>query len=118
MRKVLRKTLNIRLRKARSRRGISGTPATPRLSIFRSNKYIYAQLIDDVSGKTIASMNTRAIKDKKLNKTLAAKEVGLGIAELAKKLKVKSIVFHRGSYQYHGRVKAVAEGVREGGVKI
>lgn len=90
----------------------------PRVSVFRSNRYIYAQLIDDAAGKTLVSVNSRDLKDKKLKKTDAAKAVGLLAGEAAKKLGIKSAVFHRGSYRYHGRVKAVAEGLREAGIKI
>ena len=118
MRKILRKNLNKKLRSSRSRRHIFGTAIEPRLSIFRSNKYIHAQLIDDVTGKTIASSSTMGVKDKKITKTAAAKAVGGEIGESAKKLGVKKIAFHRGPYRYHGRVRAVAEGVREAGIKI
>jgi large subunit ribosomal protein L18 len=118
MRKILRKNLNKKLRKARSRRNISGTLSEPRLSVFRSNKYIHVQLIDDAAGHTIASVSSLTLKDKKLNKTAAAKAVGVEIAESAKKLGIKKIMFHRGPYQYAGRIKAVAEGIREAGLKI
>lgn len=117
MRKILRKNLNRKLRKARSRGVLFGTLAVPRISVFRSNRYIYAQAIDDAAQKTIASASSRAV-DKKLKKTEAAKSVGVNLGEAVKKLGVKSAVFHRGSSRYHGRVKAVADGLREAGIKI
>lgn len=115
MKKVLHKNLTRLLRKSRSRGKIFGTKETPRLSVFRSNKYIYAQLIDDESSKTLFSASTRG---KKMKKTEAAKAVGLAVADAAKKIGVKNIILHRGAYRFHGRVKAVAEGIREGGIKI
>ncbi len=118
MRKILRKNLNKKLRKARSRAGISGTASVPRVSVFRSNRYIYAQLVDDKAKRTVASASSRALKEKKLKKSDAAKLVGQNLGETMKKLGLKSAVFHRGAYRYHGRVKAVAEGLREAGIKI
>lgn len=120
MRLVIRKQLNKRLRKARTGAKVSGTSERPRLSVFRSSHYMYAQLIDDTKGKTVASASTRPLhKGKaKLAKSVAAKQVGALIAEAAKKLGITSAVFHRGMHRYHGRVKAVAEGAREGGLQI
>lgn len=99
---------------------ISGTAARPRLSIFRSNKEIYAQLIDDLAGHTIASASSREtdLKNKGQNKVEIAKQVGMSIAARAKEKGVDSIVFDRGGYLYHGRIKSLAEGVREGGLKF
>lgn len=88
----------------------------PRLSVFRSNKFIYAQLIDDQAGKTLASGSDRDLKSP--NKTGRAKELGKVIADKIKKAGIETIVFDKGSYKYHGRVKAVAEGAREGGLKF
>jgi len=104
----------------RIRKSVSGTEQRPRLAIFRSNKEIYAQLIDDVSGKTItaASSRDKDIDATKVNKTEAAKLVGKAIAEKASKAGVESITFDRGGYLYHGRVKSLAEGAREGGLKF
>ena len=104
----------------RIRKSVSGTEQRPRLAIFRSNKEIYAQLIDDVSGKTItaASSRDKDINASKVNKTEAAKLVGKSIAEKAVKAGVESITFDRGGYLYHGRVKSLAEGAREGGLKF
>ncbi len=104
----------------RIRKTITGTAQRPRLAVFRSNKEIYAQLIDDVSGKTItaASSRDKDIDASKVNKTEAAKLVGKAIAEKAQKEGVEAISFDRGGYLYHGRVKSLAEGAREGGLKF
>ena len=107
------------VRHKRVRAVISGTPERPRLCVFRSTQHIYAQVIDDVAGKTIASAST-VEKDFTAyggNKD-AAKKVGLLIAERAKAAGVETIVFDRGGYVYHGRVQALAEGAREGGLKF
>jgi|SRR6056300_397547 large subunit ribosomal protein L18 len=104
----------------RIRKTVSGTEQTPRLAVFRSNKEIYAQLIDDVSGKTITASSSRDkdIDAAKVTKTEAAKLVGKAIAEKAVKAGVEKISFDRGGYLYHGRVKSLAEGAREGGLKF
>jgi len=104
----------------RIRKSVSGTTERPRLAIFRSNKEIYAQLIDDVTGKTItaASSRDKDIDASKVNKTEAAKLVGKSIAEKATKAGVELVTFDRGGYLYHGRVKSLAEGAREGGLKF
>lgn len=116
MNKILRQNLNRSLRKKRSRAKFFGTALRPRLSIFRSNKFIYAQLIDDVSRKTLASASTMSLKNKK--KSEAAKIAGVTLAEIAKKIGVLNAVFHKGSYKYHGRVASVAEGARSAGLKF
>ena len=110
-----RQRLRFRIRKT-----VSGTVQRPRLAVFRSNKEIYAQLIDDVSGKTItaASSRDKDIDAAKANKMEAAKLVGKAIAEKAVKAGVDTISFDRGGYLYHGRVKSLAEGAREGGLKF
>ena len=110
-----RERLRFRIRKT-----VSGTEQRPRLAVFRSNKEIYAQLIDDVSGKTItaASSRDKDIDASKVNKVEAAKLVGKAIAEKATKAGVETISFDRGGYLYHGRVKSLAEGAREGGLKF
>jgi large subunit ribosomal protein L18 len=110
-----RQRLRFRIRKT-----VSGTVQRPRLAVFRSNKEIYAQLIDDVSGKTItaASSRDKDIDASKVNKVEAAKLVGKAIAERAVKAGVDTISFDRGGYLYHGRVKSLAEGAREGGLKF
>jgi large subunit ribosomal protein L18 len=99
------------------RRRIAGTAEKPRLSVFKSNKGIYAQLIDDENGHTLAAASSKEIKDSGVN-VETAKEVGKKIAEKADSNGVKEVVFDRGGYIYHGRVKALAEGAREGGLNF
>lgn len=99
------------------RRILSGTDVTPRLCVFRSNQAIYAQLIDDVKGVTIASSSSLELKLKN-NNLEAAAAVGKDIAEKAKKAKIKTVVFDRGGYLYHGRVKALADAARENGLEF
>jgi large subunit ribosomal protein L18 len=105
--------------KRRIRKNISGTSTRPRLSVFRSNKQIYAQVIDDVKGVTITSASSH-VKDstQKVNKTDQAKLIGKEIAENASKAGIKEVVFDRNGYLYHGRVKALAESARENGLKF
>lgn len=109
-------------RHARVRKKISGTAQTPRMSVFRSLKHIYVQLIDDVKGVTLCSASTEqkdiAAKVAKLNKTETAKVVGKAVAEKAKKLGVETVVFDRGGYLYTGRVQALADGAREAGLNF
>ena len=102
------------------RKKITGTTATPRLSVFRSNTDIYVQLIDDVSGKTIAAASSRDkdIAAQKVTRTEKSNLVGSVIARKATELGLSVVVFDRGGSLYHGRVKAVAEGAREGGLKF
>ena len=109
-------------RKLRIRNKISGTPERPRLAVFRSLSHIYAQVIDDVSGKTLGHSSTLA-KDVKgpvgdLNKSDAAKLVGKTIAAQLKAKGINKIVFDRSGYLYHGRIKALADGAREGGLEF
>ena len=106
--------------KNRIRKVVSGTEARPRLSVFRSNKEIYAQIVDDVTGKTISAASSRDkdISSSKGNKVEIAALVGKSIAEKALKAGVETISFDRGGYLYHGRVKSLAEGAREGGLKF
>lgn len=99
----------------RIRKNIQGTARRPRLSIYRSNRSIYCQLIDDRNGVTLASAQSSASDSSKIDQ---AKQVGKAIAESAKKLNVSAAVFDRGGYLYHGRVKALAEGAREGGLQF
>lgn len=107
-------------RHARVRKYVSGTPERPRLNVFRSVEHIYAQVIDDMAGRTLASASTieGEVKSQLDGKTKvqAAKLVGQLVAERAKKAGVEKVVFDRGGYQYHGRVQAVAEGAREAGL--
>lgn len=104
----------------RIRKKISGSAEKPRLSVFRSNKDIYVQLIDDAKGTTIASASSREkdIAAQKSNKVEASKLVGEAIARKSKELGIRKVVFDRSGYLYHGRVKAVAEGAREGGLEF
>jgi large subunit ribosomal protein L18 len=104
----------------RIRRKISGGAEKPRLSVFRSNNEMYIQLIDDVNGKTIASASTKDkdIAAQKVTKTEKSKLAGAAVARKASELGVKDVVFDRSGYLYHGRVKAVAEGAREGGLQF
>jgi len=106
--------------KNRIRKVVSGTESRPRLSVFRSNKEIYAQLVDDVTGKTISAASSRDkdIIKAKGKKTEIAALVGKSIAEKAIKAGVETISFDRGGYLYHGRVKSLAEGAREAGLKF
>ena len=106
-------------RHIRVRRKISGTAERPRLCVYRSNTNIYAQVIDDVAGKTLVSASTleKEVKTKKANKE-AAKEIGSLIAKRAKEAKISNVVFDRGGYIYHGVVKELAEAAREGGLEF
>lgn len=97
------------------RKKVSGTSERPRLAVFRSNKEIYAQLVDDVAGNTLASASS---KEAKGTKTEQAAAVGTLIAENAKKAGISNVVFDRGGFLYHGRVKALAESAREAGLKF
>ena len=107
--------------KQRIKKVISGTPEYPRLSVFRSNKEIYCQVIDDVNGKTIVQTSSRdkSIADLKLKSNIEISfNVGKSVAELAVKKGIDKIKFDRGGYLYHGRVKSLADGAREGGLKF
>ncbi len=103
-------------RHKRIRNKILGTSKRPRVVVYRSLKYIYAQLIDDVKHITIVSASSMGIK--KGTKTEKSKECGKKLAELAKKKKIEAIAFDRSGYKYHGRIKALADGAREGGLKF
>ena len=118
VRKINKNAMRLK-RHVRVRGKISGTPECPRLNVFRSNANIYAQLIDDVNGVTLASANTveKGFEGATGNAE-AAKKVGLMIAERAKEKGIDVVVFDRGGYVYHGRVAALAEGAREGGLKF
>ncbi len=107
------------IRHKRVRTKISGTPERPRLSVFRSNKGIYVQVIDDVNAKTLVSASTldKEVKTKASN-IEAAKEVGDLIAKRAIKAGIKTVVFDRGGYIYHGKIKALAEAAREAGLEF
>jgi len=106
-------------RKIRVRSKTQGTQARPRLSVFRSNKFIYVQLINDEKAETVLGVSEKnlgkAVKGKKSERS---KELGLFLAKTAIAKKIKAVVFDRGSYAYHGRIKQVAQGAREGGLKF
>lgn len=104
-------------RHIRIRSKVQGTADQPRLVVFRSLMHTYAQIVDDSTGKVITGTSDIKLKSK-AKKTEKAKEVGLAIAGLAKEKKVAKVVFDRNGYKYHGRVKAVADGAREGGLKF
>ena len=117
---MLRKQLRRNSIRTRIRRTIKGTAERPRLSVFRSNKQIYAQIIDDINGVTLvaassASKDFEAMKAKKVD---IAKEVGKSLATKATQNGINAVVFDRGGYLYHGRIKALAEGAREAGLKF
>jgi large subunit ribosomal protein L18 len=105
-------------RRIRIRSKIKGTKLRPRLSVFRSNAHIFAQLINDEEGLTIASITTKHVEEKGKTKSEKAFILGERLAEKAKSQKVTAAVFDRGGYQYHGRVKQVAEGARKGGLQF
>jgi len=113
-----------RKRHYKMRRYLTGTAARPRLSVFKSNKYIYAQIIDDATGHTLASastMDVALVKADSLKSTSnvdAAKAVGMSVAKKAMEKGIESVVFDRAGYVYHGKVKAVAEAAREAGLKF
>lgn len=110
---------NKQTRKLKIRTKLKRNLDKPRLSVFRSNKHIYAQIIDDVKARTIVEVSEKDLSLKeKVSKTDKSKQLGVLIAKKAIEKKVKEVVFDRGSYRYHGRVKAVAEGAREGGLKF
>lgn len=114
------KVKRLQNRKRRIRAKVSGTSTCPRLSIFSSNKHIFAQIIDDTNGKTLVSASDfeKGSKKTKITKTENSKQIGVLIAQRAKEKKIKTVVFDRGGKLYHGRVKAVAEGAREGGLEF
>ena len=105
-------------RHRRVRGKIAGTAERPRLVVFRSNRGIFAQLVDDASGRTLASASWTALSGSTGSKTEQAAEVGKALAAAAKKAGVERCVFDRGGYLFHGRVKALAEGAREGGLQF
>lgn len=109
-----RKRIHLRIRKT-----INGSPERPRLNVFRSNRYISAQVIDDLAGHTLASASSREEGvPKNITKTEQARLVGKLLAERAAQANISGVVFDRGGYLYHGRVKALADGAREGGLNF
>lgn len=106
-----------RRRRLSNRRRVAGTPSRPRLAVYRSSKHIYAQVIDDLAGHTLASASTQTAGGSGSG-VEQAKAVGAAVAEKAKAAGVSEVVFDRGGCLYHGRVKALAEGAREGGLSF
>lgn len=104
-------------RQLRTRTNITSSSDRPRLTVSRSNKYVSAQLIDDIKGVTLVGMSQKNLKTKG-TKMESAKTLGLEMASKLKAKKITKIVFDRGSYRYHGRVKSIAEGLREGGIQF
>ncbi len=115
--KKIERRLNI---KKRVRKVVSGTATRPRMSVFRSNKQIYVQLIDDMAGRTLVAASSRenGIEDEKITKVEQAAKVGALVAEKAKAAGIETVVFDRNGYLYHGRVKSLADGARNGGLKF
>lgn len=120
--RTAKKVKNRVKRHLRVRKKIFGTPERPRLAVFKSNAHMYAQIIDDVNGVTLvaASTLTKDVNEKikSGSNCEAAKEVGLKVAALAKEKNIENVVFDKGGFLYHGRVKALADGAREGGLKF
>ena len=118
MLKKTRKNEERQRRHKRVRRVVSGTPDCPRLNVFRSNKQIYAQIIDDTTGKTLASSSSVNLKLANGGNVEAAKQVGADIANKCNELNIETVRFDRGGYVYHGRVQALADAAREAGLKF
>jgi large subunit ribosomal protein L18 len=119
---MAKKLIGRERRKLRIRNKISGTPERPRLSVFRSARHIYVQVVDDTTGKTLAAASTLS-RDLKAaaddaNKTDAAKKVGALIAKICLERKLEKVVFDRNGYMYHGRIKALADAAREAGLNF
>lgn len=104
-------------RHRRVRKKVIGSPERPRLAVYRSNRHIYAQVIDDVAGRTLAASSTLAVSDGEDPKA-KAKAVGVQLAEKAKAAGVTRVTFDRGGFRYHGRVQSLADGAREGGLEF
>jgi large subunit ribosomal protein L18 len=114
---VLKKRMHREKRRKRVRRKVAGTAVRPRLSVYRSNVHIYAQLIDDDAGRTLAAADSRRVGEAD-NRKEAARKVGALIAKEASEAGIDAVVFDRGGNKYHGRIGALAEGAREGGLKL
>jgi large subunit ribosomal protein L18 len=112
------KLIRSKKRQTRIRTKIRQVTDRPRLSVFRSNHFMYAQIIDDTSGKTVVGISEKVLSASKGTRVDRAKALGNEIAKLAKEKKITAVVFDKGSYAYHGRVKALAEGAREGGLQF
>lgn len=124
MRLKFRKKMSDRLKsraksKVKIRKKLEGTAERPRLSVFRSSKHMYAQLVDDVAGKTIVSFSSAKVEGLKTTSNCdAAKAVGTNLANAAKSKNITKIIFDRSGYVYHGRIKALADGAREAGLEF
>jgi len=105
-------------RHRRIRKKVFGTREKPRLCVYRSLRYVYSQLIDDIASNTLVSSSTLQLKGTNLNKMEAAKECGKRLAEKAREQKIKTVVFDRSGYKYHGIIKVLAEGAKEGGLRF
>jgi len=105
-------------RQARTRKRVRGNDSRPRLHVFRSNRFIYAQIINDDAGKTLVSASEKEINNNKVTKTEKAKLVGELLAQKAKKAKISKVCFDRGAYKYHGRVKNLAAAARNSGLEF
>lgn len=114
---VLEKRMHREKRRKRVRRKVAGTASRPRLSVYRSNVHIYAQLIDDDAGETLAAADSRQVGESE-NRKDAARKVGALIAKEASQAGIEAVVFDRGGNKYHGRIAALAEGAREGGLRL
>jgi len=114
---VLEKRMHREKRHKRVRRKVAGTAARPRLSVYRSNVHIYAQLIDDDAARTLAAADSRQVGEAE-NRKDAARKVGALIANKASEAGIEAVVFDRGGNKYHGRIAALAKGAREGGLKL
>ncbi|MFA4999504.1 MAG: 50S ribosomal protein L18 [Parcubacteria group bacterium] len=117
MNRVKKDNLKAKKRALRTRAKLSGTTEKPRLTVFRSNRYTYAQAVDDVSHKTLVSASTRELKE---GKTKSEKAAALGalVAKKAKDMGIGTMIFDKGAYKYHGRIKQVAEALRSAGIKV
>jgi large subunit ribosomal protein L18 len=115
---MMNKIKSIVKRKIRVRSKIKGTQERPRLSVFRSNRFIYAQIIDDVRHATFVGISEKHLEDKKSSKKEKAEALGLLVAKNAVAKKIKKVVFDRGAYPYHGRISAFADGARKGGLEF
>jgi large subunit ribosomal protein L18 len=120
MAKVTLRKNNRQKRKLRIRKKVAGTADRPRLSVFRSNKYSYGQLVDDIKGRTVVGLTLEEIKSahEKKSKNEASFEIGKLLAEKALGKKIKKAVLDRSGYKFHGRIKKLAEGAREGGLQL